>query len=87
MTDASISDDDLFELRYARSRDDLWSMLDRVYGAHADYGRFRKALDRSLRKAWAERPADLKRLDLRRDLEPDWFQRPDMTGYVPAGRG
>ncbi len=82
MTDASISDDDLFELRYARSRDDLWSMLDRVYGAHADYGRFRKALDRSLRKAWAERPADLKRLDLRRDLEPDWFQRPDMTGYV-----
>jgi amylosucrase len=82
MADAFISDDDLFDLRYARSRDDLWSMLDRVYGAHPDYDRFRKALDRSLRKAWAERPADLKRLDLRRDLEPDWFQRPDMTGYV-----
>ncbi|MCU0901352.1 MAG: alpha-amylase family protein, partial [Cypionkella sp.] len=28
------------------------------------------------------RPADLKRLDLKRDLEPDWFQRADMAGYV-----
>jgi hypothetical protein len=27
-------------------------------------------------------PDDLKWLDLRRDLEPDWFQRPDMAGYV-----
>ena len=26
--------------------------------------------------------ADLKRLDLARDLQPDWFQRPDMAGYV-----
>ncbi len=36
----------------------------------------------ALRKAWKARPADLKRLDLQRDLEPDWFQRADRAGYV-----
>ena len=44
--------------------------------------RFRRDLLKALRKGWADRPADLKRLDLQRDLEPDWFQRPDMAGYV-----
>ncbi len=57
-------------------------MLERLYGARADYPRFVAALDAALARAWAERPADLKRLDLRRDLEPDWFQRPGMAGYV-----
>lgn len=79
---ATISDEDVFGMRYARSRDDLWSMLDRLYGEHPAYPSFRDALDASLRLARSERPADLKRLDLERDLEPDWFQRPGMTGYV-----
>ncbi|WP_323767391.1 amylosucrase [Marinovum sp.] len=79
---ASVTDADIFEMRYARSRDDLWSMLDRLYGAHPGYDSFRPALDATLRRAWDDRPSDLKRLDLTRDLEPDWFQRPQMTGYV-----
>lgn len=79
---SALTDQDLFELRYARSRTDLWSMLDRLYGAHPDFDSFRGDLDQTLRSAWAERPTDLKRLDMRRDLEPDWFQRPDMNGYV-----
>jgi amylosucrase len=33
-------------------------------------------------KVAAERPEDLRQLDLRRSLQPDWFQRPDMIGYV-----
>jgi amylosucrase len=32
--------------------------------------------------AFAERPDDLHRLDLRRSLEPDWFQRPGTVGYA-----
>ncbi len=34
------------------------------------------------RTAFAARPAELKSLDLRRSLEPDWFQRPDVVGYA-----
>jgi amylosucrase len=32
--------------------------------------------------AYADRDDDLHRLDLRRSLEPDWFQKPAMTGYA-----
>ncbi|MFN0115112.1 MAG: amylosucrase [Paracoccaceae bacterium] len=75
-------DRDIFDLRMSRSRDDLWGMLDRLYGAHPDYKAFCRKLTQALESAWAARPADLKRLDLVRDLEPDWFQRPGMAGYV-----
>lgn len=78
----STPDDVLFDLRLQRSAPDLWPMLDALYGARTDYPSFRAALLKALRKGWAERPDDLKLLDLKRDLEPDWFQRPDMAGYV-----
>lgn len=74
--------DTLFDLRYARSRDDLWLMLERLYGTHPNYALFCAGFDRLLKRAWRERPEDLRLLDLKRDLEPDWFQRPDMAGYV-----
>lgn len=45
-TTGGVTGDTLFELRYARSRDDLWGMLDRLYGTHPGYPAFRKALDR-----------------------------------------
>ena len=76
------ADDEIFDLRLARSSPDLWPMLDTLYGHLPDYPAFQKTLSKALRKGWGARPADLKRLDLRRDLEPDWFQRPDMAGYV-----
>ena len=76
------ADDEIFALRLDRSAPDLWPMLDALYGRDPAYDAFRSALLKVLKKAWAARPADLKRLDLKRDLEPDWFQRPDMAGYV-----
>ena len=76
------ADDEVFELRLARSAPDLFPMLEALYGARSDYPAFRDRLLKALRKGWADRPEDLKRLDLQRDLEPDWFQRPDMAGYV-----
>ncbi|MBT8408014.1 MAG: alpha-amylase, partial [Alphaproteobacteria bacterium] len=57
-------------------------MLERLYGARDDYGAFCAALKDELAAAWDARPDDLKWCDLERDLEPDWFQRPDMAGYV-----
>ena len=79
---ATMTDDDIFGLRLDRSAPDLWPMLDAIYGQHAQYDTFRTSLLDTLRTGWNARPADLKRLDLKRDLEPDWFQRPDMAGYV-----
>jgi amylosucrase len=79
---ASITDDEVFSLRLDRSEDDLWPMLEALYGRHPGYDGFRDTLLAALRQGWAARPADLKRLDLKRDLEPDWFQRPEMAGYV-----
>lgn len=79
---ASITDDDVFALRLARSAEDLWPMLEAVYARHPAYDGFRERLLEVLRQGWKDRPADLKRLDLQRDLEPDWFQRPRMAGYV-----
>ncbi len=78
----SATDDDIFALRLNRSAPDLWPMLDALYGTRDDYPAFRDALLATLKKAWKARPADLKLLDLQRDLEPDWFLRPDMAGYV-----
>ncbi len=72
----------VFDLRMERSRADLYGMLERIYGARPDYDRFCKALEKLLADSWAARPDDLKWLDLKRDLEPDWFQRPAMAGYV-----
>lgn len=76
------SDDEIFALRLSRSAPDLWPMLEGLYGHLPQYPDFHTALLRALRRGWEARPADLKRLDLQRDLEPDWFQRPDMAGYV-----
>ena len=73
---------DIFDLRLERSHSDLWPMLEALYGAHPAYPRFRDDLIGEMRKAWKARPAELKELDLVRDLEPDWFQRPEMVGYV-----
>ena len=78
----STLEDDLFALRMQRSSRDLWPMLERLYGTHPDYAAFCEKLTASLQKAAKDRAPDLKRLDLQRDLEPDWFQRPQMAGYV-----
>ncbi len=79
---AAVSDDDVFELRLQRSSGDLWPMLESLYAGHPGWEDFRADLLSALRRGWRERPAALKRCDLQRDLEPDWFQRPDMAGYV-----
>jgi amylosucrase len=79
---AAAFNDELFRLRLERSRDDLFGMLGQLYEEHPDFAPFTAALGKTLREAWRKRPQDLKWLDLRRDLEPDWFQRPGMAGYV-----
>ncbi len=72
-------DVELFRLRVARSLADLTGPLGRVYGDVGD-----EVVERVLTacaEAWRDRPDALRRLDLRADLEPDWFLRQDRVGY------
>ena len=75
-------DEDIFALRLDRSAPDLWPMLAALYGHLPAYAAFQADLLAALQQGWSDRPAALKRLDLQRDLEPDWFCRPAMAGYV-----
>ena len=68
-----------FEIRLERWLPDLRAALEPLYVDHAD------VLDRLVTlaaSAYAARDDDLHRLDERRTLEPDWFQRPELVGYA-----
>jgi len=77
-TDAAGSE--LFLLRLQRWWPDLHDGLAAVYGSRAEDTAAR--LVQLATAAYAAREPDLKRLDLVRSLEPDWFQQPAMTGYA-----
>ena len=75
-------DRELFGMRLARSRADLFGPLSRLYGHLPEYARLADDLIGVLAEGWAARPEELRRLDLGRDLEPDWFLGETMVGYV-----
>jgi len=72
----------LFGLRFARSCTDLFDPLEALYGQKPGYAAFCEALIAALIADQAARSPALCHLDLARDLEPDWFQRPDRVAYV-----
>ena len=81
-SDISPQDRRLFDLRWQRSLNDLMDPLTRIYGQHPRFAAMAADLKQMLLSRWAERPADLKDLDLQRDLNPDWFQSEQIVGYV-----
>ena len=75
----SLNDQKLFDLRWERSEADLLRSLRSIYGHRPE---FEVALKSLLLARWTERPAELKYLDLDRDLNPEWFLSENMVGYV-----
>ncbi|HSR68842.1 MAG TPA: alpha-amylase family protein [Acidobacteriota bacterium] len=75
-------DQDLFLIRLERYRDDFLAGLKEVYGRHPRYQSFLKRLIATMAGRYLQRPPDLKRLDLKRLVRPDWFQQPEAIGYV-----
>jgi amylosucrase len=73
-------DADAFLARVETSLFDVHEPLAALYGHRADE-LFERALRVAL-AATAERPEDLRRLDRRREIDPTWFQRARMQGYV-----
>lgn len=73
---------EIFDLRWQRARRDLIGPFTRLYAGRIDpEDLLERTRSLSLRH-WNDRSADLRRLDLERDLNPDWFLGQDMVGYV-----
>jgi amylosucrase len=83
MPETAITDDYLFALRWDRGRRDLTGPILRLYGDEIDADTFLDRLKSQLHSHGADRPTDLKPLDLYRDLNPDWFLSQNMTGCAP----
>jgi amylosucrase len=73
---------DAFLARLEQLSYDIVEPLERVYGAVTDVPALVTGLVLDALAAAAERPAALRRLDRRREIDPGWFQRSRMIGYV-----
>lgn len=73
---------DIFLTRLKLYLPDVERPLRLLYGEREDYvdwlGRFLTIVA----QGYAQRAEELRLLDLRRQAEPDWFQQPNMLGYV-----
>jgi amylosucrase len=73
---------DAFLARLEQLSFDIAGPLEQVYGDVIDTTRFATELILDAMNAAAERPAPLRLLDRRREIDPAWFQRSRMIGYV-----
>jgi amylosucrase len=73
---------DAFLTRLDQLSFDILGPLSQVYGGVVDVEEFATELVRDALRAAAERPAALRLLDRRREIDPGWFQRSRMVGYV-----
>ncbi|WP_395695621.1 alpha-amylase family protein [Nocardioides sp.] len=76
---ADPTSDPTFALRLERWGADLRAAVDELYD---DGDAVAQRLVDVAARRYAERPADLRVLDERRLLEPDWLQQPRMFGYA-----
>ncbi len=72
---------ELFWLRVGEALPRLLPPLRALYG-QLDLDHLTIELLRSAARTAASRPEALRHLDVQRAITPDWFQRPDMIGYV-----
>lgn len=73
---------DIFRTRVELYWPDALRPLRLLYGERPDFDIWCNRLLEMAARGYATRPAALRLLDLRRQGEPDWFQKPDMLGYV-----
>jgi amylosucrase len=79
---AHVDGDDAFANRFARWFADLRDPLVALYGADERFGEQWRGLLGAIARTAAERPPELRRLDHRREITPDWLQREQTVGYV-----
>jgi amylosucrase len=73
---------DAFVTRLDQLTFDILEPLRQLYGGVVDVSGFATELILDALRAAAQRPAALRLLDRRREIDPAWFQRSRMIGYV-----
>ena len=73
---------DIFRARLELHWPDALRPLRRLYGDRLDFDECCRHLLAIVAAGYVARPAELRLLDQRRQSRPDWFQQPDMLGYV-----
>ena len=73
---------DAFVTRLDQLTFDILEPLRQLYGGVVDVSGFATELVLDALRAAAQRPAALRLLDRRREIDPAWFQRSRMIGYV-----
>lgn len=71
-----------FKNRLNREWERLFSHLHELYGWQYDFHYTLERILRSLIQSWLERPEELRRLDERREADPEWFHSQEMVGIV-----
>src|SRR5215212_8983162 len=69
-------------VRLERYFQDFFDSFRRLYAQHPDYKTQLDHIAKILVDACYQRAADMKLLDLEREITPDWFQRENMVGYI-----
>lgn len=75
-------DQDLFCTRYKIHFPDVLRSLGRLYGDSEKFSSYVYKFSEIVARRFADRSRELTLLDAQRQAEPDWFQKPEMIGYV-----
>lgn len=73
---------EIFRLRFEQHLPDVLRPLKLLYGQRPDFDIWLDKFLDIVAHAYAQRSTELRLLDLARVSEPDWFQQPNMIGYV-----
>jgi amylosucrase len=77
-----LRDAEAFLARAEEHLPNAYDAIGRLYGNRPDLEELSARLLHTLLEAASARPEDLRLLDHRREIVPDWFQRERMVGYV-----
>jgi amylosucrase len=83
-TDPKLSqrDCDIFGLRLERYFSDFYRAFSAIYGQHPAFEKEVETIALLLAHYYLNRPEDLKKLDLSREITPDWFLWETMVGGI-----
>lgn len=73
---------EIFNIRFQQFMPDVLRPLRFLYGDRPDFHSYLHKFLTIVALAYAARPPELRRLDLKRMGQPDWFQQSHMLGYV-----